>query len=242
MWRSLFGAHLLIFDDRLNELRVQKARCLQERSRERRGIEEVGGICHSLQSTTTAAPDTLITEPVEARAPPSSPGASTSFSRKREDAGNANPPETQEFKPKQSTGRIDPGPPGQGIQLDSPPIKDDQNNKGAGSEAGAGAGSDDRSLPGSPPSPSRTGAADTGGGGGEIDKPKATQGDGCGALRETGSGDEILEYFLARHAKEAVPPLGGGAGRQGPRCSALSEERGLENGAEDSERDTRVLW
>lgn len=63
-----------------------------------------------------------------------------------------------------------------------------------------------------------------------------------GAIRGPRSDDEVLEHFLARHAREAVPPLGEGTGRQSPGRNAAAEGRGLENGAAESERDTKVLW
>lgn len=235
-----------IFDDnRLNELGAQKAQCLRQRSRERQGIiQEVGAVCRGTHSAATAPGTTTTRGRDEARTHHLSPRASTSFSPKRSDAGNFFfRSESQQVRQKQGAGGVSPEHPRQDIPLASPP---DEGQNSNGACAGAAAGVVDSSiLPGLPSSPpSRTGAAaDVGRGGGEMNSPQTVQSGGWGGgIREPGSDDEVLEYFLARHAKEPPPPPGEGTGRQSPRRGAAAEDRGVDNGAAESERDTKVLW
>lgn len=74
-----------------------------------------------------------------------------------------------------------------------------------------------------------------------MDSPRAAQGDGWETPGEPGRFDEVLRYFLDRHAEEAIPPLGEGTGRQSLRLGAITEESDLKNGAVEIERDTKVL-
>lgn len=234
-------------NNRLNELGAQKAQGLQERLRERRDIQRVSAGYHSTHGTNTAT-DTATAGRVKARTPPVSSRSSTSFSPERRDASNANPSESGQVKQKERTNGLSHEPPaGHGIQL-VPPPNDDRNKRRAGAVAGAGPGAsagvgDDSSVvPSMPSLPSKTGAADIGRDSRGMENQQTAPGAGWRTIRERSSDDEVLDFFLARHAKEAIPPLREGTERQSPRCSALMEERGLENSAADSERETKVLW
>lgn len=234
------GDHVSRFTDdhRLSELRAKHARCVRERLRERRGLQEVGAVCRSLESPTTATDKTTAGR-VEAGAPSPCPRISTSCSPRRSGGSTANQSETRDFKQKQGSGRASPEHPKRGMQLGAPP-HEDQNKDGP--SAGASAGADGSTPPTLPPSPSKLRAADSGKYSREVDSPRTARSDGWRTTGEPGGDDEVLEYFLARHAKDVIPPLVEVAGRRSNCRPNDSDERDLKRAAVESERDARVLW
>lgn len=253
---------------RLNNLRAEKAKCLEKRLREAREVRQSTAVCrHGSQriAATTTATATSAQPPLVSPRTPTKQGhvnRNTDKDEDRSSLGGANivNPKGEKIgehdrhfcgvSPEQERGLHGlERQPGVGIKAGYP-AKDHQCVEVGDDAGGSGDDDDVHHRPSRLPSSwRRTKTEDTSTSRSNRSSQQAAEADDAWEiLRDRDRDDEILKVFLARHAEEACPPLEERVAGECPRrrgCDAdEGDERlaGLGSPAAGSEWGLKVLW